>query len=763
MSFLFARFLFSVLLPLLAVFVAVMALSAARRRLTPDSRDQRLAALEEQVRGLLYRVWTLEQRAPPSSDAPPVGPAPAPTMGPPVVPAPSLPIPSLAAPADPQIPLPLLTSGRVEAEPLPAGGFGSAAPPPGATPNEPGPPRIDLEQRIGARWATWVGVVAILFAIGFFLKWSFENDWLGPERRVTLGLVAGLGLLIGGLLLHPRRNVPHLSEGLAGLGLGVLYLSLYGAHVVYELVGPLVAFAAMFAVTLLGALVAVVSSRQITAMLTVLGGLFTPMLLTVEQPDERNLLIYLLVLDLLVLAVAWFRTWPVLGRLAWAGTALLFGPILVREPDSPHPLSRLALLSAIFVLFLAVPLVRPLAHRRRHAELDLLLVVANAAGYSWVVYTTLEGWRPGAEGWYAVGMAVVYRLISSDYAHRVPDDDATVVVHEGVAWVFLTLAIPLALDGPWMTVAWAGEGVALLWAAARAETPVAAWGGLAALLLAAARAVAWDLHAPGEVPVWNLGYLVHLLVVVALVWGGAVAPRARPARLRALTGAAIRKVLWLAAALVLAALFWQEPSGLWPASLLTAELVVVGWLARVVGSAWAVATPIVALVLLARVLGADDLQARIAAESLLNAPLVSRIAACIAMTVAGSQLARSTASVRAPVWGRWLSGAAGVVLLVVLSVDWTRYQGRGDGWTTQVGLSLLWTLYAALALGWGFVRSRPPVRYAALALLGFTVLKVFLVDLAAVRTVYRILSFLVLGVVLLGVSLLYQKGRRETG
>jgi uncharacterized membrane protein len=51
------------------------------------------------------------------------------------------------------------------------------------------------------------------------------------------------------------------------------------------------------------------------------------------------------------------------------------------------------------------------------------------------------------------------------------------------------------------------------------------------------------------------------------------------------------------------------------------------------------------------------------------------------------------------------------------------------------------------------------VRYGALALLGLTVLKVFLVDLSAVRTAYRILSFLILGVVLLLVSFAYQKAR----
>jgi uncharacterized membrane protein len=624
-------------------------------------------------------------------------------------------------------------------------------------------PSIDLEQRIGARWATWVGVVAILFAVGFFLKWSFDNELLGPGARVVLGLAAGLALLACGVALRRRQDVPYLSEALAGLGLGILYLSLYGAHALYELIGPGVAFAAMFAVTLLGVLASVVSSRQITAVLTVIGGLLTPVLLAVEHPDERNLLVYLLVLDLLVLALARVRTWPALGRVAWVGSALLIAATLAREPDSPHPLSRLALLSALFVLFLAVPLIQPLAHRRRQAEIDLLLVVANAAGYFWAVYMTLEPWHPRAEGFYALALAVVYRLVSADYATRVPDDKATVALHEGVAWVFLTLSIPLALDREWVTLAWAAQGVVLLWTASRVETPVAAWGGLAALLLAAARVVAFDRYAPGTVPVWNFTYVTHLLVVVALVWGGLLAGSARPERLQALPRESVRFALWLIAPLVLAVLFWREPSGLWPATLLTAELLVLGALARIGrSSAWVVATAVIALVVLARVLGADDVQARHAARSLVNAPLASRVGACAALAIAGGQLARSAAASWAPVWGRVLSGAGAVVLLFVLSQNWTRYQGGGVGWTTQVGLSVLWAIYAAAALSWGFVRSRASVRYAALALLGVTVLKVFLVDLAAVRTVYRVLSFLVLGVVLLGVSLLYQKGRPAT-
>src|SRR6266498_306824 len=279
MSLLLGRFVFGVLLPLVAIFVAVLAFSAVRRRSAP---------------------------APPLERPP----AAAPGL------APAAPPPPPSSPSEPAAPL----------EPIEVGA------PPAAASEEPRPRPIDLEQRIGARWATWVGVVAILFGIGFFLKWSFENDLLGPGGRVVLGLVAGGGLVMNGLLLHRRRDVPYLSEGLAGLGLGVLYLSLYGAHAVYELVGPGLAFAGMFAVTLLGARVSLAAKRQLTPVLTVLGGLLTPVLLTVERPDERNLLAYLLVLDLLVLGIARFRTWPALGRLAWAGTALLFAAVLFREP-----------------------------------------------------------------------------------------------------------------------------------------------------------------------------------------------------------------------------------------------------------------------------------------------------------------------------------------------------------------------------------------------------------------------------------------------
>jgi len=204
---------------------------------------------------------------------------------------------------------------------------------------------------------------------------------------------------------------------------------------------------------------------------------------------------------------------------------------------------------------------------------------------------------------------------------------------------------------------------------------------------------------------------------------------------------------------------------------------VLGFLARVVPSpAFVVAVPLGAFIVLVRTLGADDTMARASAEQLVNVYTLMRVLACVVLAVAGAGLAASGAARYADPVGRALSGTAGVVLLFVLSQAWTRYLNvaikdmRGPGqsaqaselrWRMQLGLSMLWTVYAAATLAWGFLRRSVALRYAALCLFGLTIVKVFFVDMASVKTAYRMLSLLVLGVVLLLVGLLYQKSSRR--
>jgi hypothetical protein len=331
-------------------------------------------------------------------------------------------------------------------------------------------------------------------------------------------------------------------------------------------------------------------------------------------------------------------------------------------------------------------------------------------------------------------------------------------------------------------MAWAALGAVCVHLASRGiDSRTALAGGLGVLGLAAIRAaaldVAWFHPAP---PVWNSTFAVHLAVVAALAAAGWSAVRpAGSTRGVAIPREDLRSTLWFAAAGLLGVLLWREPPGLWCGALLAVEVLALAWLARAQrDGAWVVSTPLLAGVLFLRLWSLDAGTLARHVEAFDAGALLLRIAACAAVAIAGRWLVASGATPQAETVGRALRGFSGFALLVTLSVAWILRErvaldaarAAADAsaqqhlwWRLHVGLSVLWTLYAAGALAWGFARSLPSVRWAALALLGLVVGKVFLVDLAELEAIYRILSFLVLGLVLLGVSYLYQRRKPAAG
>jgi len=207
-------------LPVAALIVAARALTVAKRKQgLPAGIEDRVSILENQVAAL--------RRAMKTGAAPAAPPAPASkeealTTAPPMPPAAATSVPGTegstvtAAPRAAPIAPVARPPPRAVAEPAPAPAAARAS-------------TMDLEHRIGARWATWVGVIALLFAVGFFLQWSIKNGIIGPRTQVGLGLMAGIGMLIGGLaterraprgaLRRARAVRAHDPEGLPGRSL----------------------------------------------------------------------------------------------------------------------------------------------------------------------------------------------------------------------------------------------------------------------------------------------------------------------------------------------------------------------------------------------------------------------------------------------------------------------------------------------------------------------------------------------------------------
>jgi uncharacterized membrane protein len=114
-----------------------------------------------------------------------------------------------------------------------------------------------------------------------------------------------------------------------------------------------------------------------------------------------------------------------------------------------------------------------------------------------------------------------------------------------------------------------------------------------------------------------------------------------------------------------------------------------------------------------------------------------------------------------------LYGIGIAVLWILLSTETYMYfdQAVADRerakWAAQMSLSVTWGTYAIALLTIGFWRSVRSIRLAALGLFGLTAIKLVLIDMAQVEEVYRIISFFVLGILMIGASYLYHRVEKQ--
>lgn len=289
---------------------------------------QELAGIKAEVRELRQKLGALST-PPPSplttavvasarTDSPPVRVAPdAPPALSPVVASPAS---ATAAPPQPA-PVPLSTP------PSPPPLAKPAAPPPLAPPPVRPPvarPRIDWEQFMGAKFFAWTGGVAAFLGAVFFVRYSFEHDLIPAEVRVALGFLFGLALIVAGLKFN-RERYAALVHTLCATGVVSLYAVTFACNSIYHFAffGPLATFALMTLITGVAFLLAVRLEARVVAVLGMLGGFLTPVLLSTGRDNAAGLFAYVALLDAGLIAVALHRRWHFLVSLGAAGTVLM--------------------------------------------------------------------------------------------------------------------------------------------------------------------------------------------------------------------------------------------------------------------------------------------------------------------------------------------------------------------------------------------------------------------------------------------------------
>ena len=216
--------------------------------------------------------------------------------------------PTTVTPA-PVTPAPLTPPTPIAAAPQPS----VSGPPPRQTTTSPPAyrppslpiPEIDWEQFIGVKGFAWIGGLALFLGVVFFVKYSFDNNLVPPELRVAIGFLAGLGLLVGGVVMS-RKNFPALSQTLCATGVVILYAVTFACRSIYhfEFFGPIPTFLLMALITITAFFLAVRLNALVVAILGMLGGFLTPILLSTGQDNPLGLFGYIAILDAGLIVVA---------------------------------------------------------------------------------------------------------------------------------------------------------------------------------------------------------------------------------------------------------------------------------------------------------------------------------------------------------------------------------------------------------------------------------------------------------------------------
>jgi len=542
----------------------------------------------------------------------------------------------------------------------------------GATPLTPRPapvvhvqPEVDLESRIGSHWLNRIGITALLIGISYFLKFAFDNNWIGPAGRVTIGLIAGIAVVMWSERFR-AKGYKAFSYSLKAVGIGTLYLSLWAAFQRYSLIPSGVAFTVMLVVTASAGAMALAQDAQILAAFSLTGGFATPLLLSTGQNREVALFSYVAILDIASLVLVSFKPWRRLLVMSYAGTLLLFigwySEFYSRAQLGP----TLGFATLFFAIFAIAPLLtlQPEGEPSFLAAIPVVLAFVNAGVYFLQAYGMIEEIDKTYMAWFALALAAIYIFLSRQVHARHSAPGAAQLLyflHLAVAIGFITIAIPIRLDAHWITIGWFVEAGVLLWVGNRLKSDFLNVFALGALVLGVVRLLIIDNFVTTQL-IFNMRMATYLVAVVVL---GAVA---------------------------------------WYASQRDDEA------AKTVAAVAAVALNLLALIALTREVA--------------------------------DYYSRQMTDFKPSFGNHWRA----------FYTDLHRIDIERD-----FTLSALWMAYGAMLMVVGFVRRSAFVRWQALVLIAFTIGKVFVYDVSQLDRGYRIVSFIVLGILLLAISFVYQR------
>ena len=652
----------------------------------------------------------------------------------------------------------------------------------------------DLEKFIGENLMSKIGIAILVLAIGFFVKYAIDNNWIGPVGRVGVGILCG-GILIG--IAHwLRKQYKAFSSVLVGGGLAVLYCTIALAYHQYQLLGQSAAFIVMLVITAFSVLLSLLYDREELAVIALVGGFITPFLVSNGKGNYEVLFTYLLILNGGLLVIAYNKAWRLLNILAFGFTAVLYASWLISLPyDAPAATYRGGWIFAtiFYLLFFVINIAYTIRARKPLVASDFILLLLNtclyfAAGLYLIEQLGLDRYK----GLFSAGMGIFNLGATWFLFSRSKVDKNILYLLVGITLSFVSLTAPLQLHGHYITLFWASEAVLLYWLFMRSQIRLIRLSSLIVwIAMLVSLCIDWfDIYTPGTIyrtehpqlrvellpVVFNKAFITG--VFAALCSGALFFLQRTTVRAKASLAAAV-VVLYVSGALE----FNYQITYRFPVVDLTLLYLtgytylfvwVIDWLSgrasllqpfRLIAAALLTAGVLLYLVSLPEIFGLQETM--LETGHYLGHFVAHWIGAIFVLLILAQLLAAErTGRIKiAPAAFTWLISIITVTLLSAegqLLVNTICYSKAHDleelsRVYNKTGLPILWGLCSFAFMWLGMRHKFKPLRIVSLALFSVTLVKLFLFDIRNIPIAGKIAAFFCLGVLLLVVSFMYQR------
>ncbi len=322
--------------------------------------------------------------------------------------------------------------------------------------------KADLERFIGENLINKIGIAITVIGVGIGARYAIDHRLISPLARIVLGYIVGLGLFF--LAERLKSKYESYSSVLVSGSMAILYFITYAAYSIYGFYPQLLTFILMVLFTSCTVYFALRYNREIIAVIGMVGAFAVPYLLREGSDNVLVFFSYIAIINTGIMIIALKRYWKSLYLSAFIFTWLIYLTwISARYSQESDFGLAFSFLFIFFIVFYVTFLSYKLISRDKFRIFDILLLLFNSFIFYGAGSYILHSHQPGESlrGLFTLMNAIIQLIISAVvYRNKLADRNMFYFV-SGLAVVFLTIAVPVELNGNWVTLLWICEALLL--------------------------------------------------------------------------------------------------------------------------------------------------------------------------------------------------------------------------------------------------------------------------------------------------------------